>query len=56
PYVAYGMAGTTGLLRMANNRHFIGDVLMGAGLGILSMKVSYWTHQYRWGQKRRHQR
>lgn len=52
PYLAYSMAGTTGLLRMANNRHFISDVLMGAGLGILSMKASYWTHQYRWGKKR----
>lgn len=53
PYVAYGMASTTGLLRMANNRHFIGDVLMGAGLGILSMKISYWTHQYRWGKRKK---
>lgn len=53
PYVAYSMAGATGLLRMANNRHYIGDVLMGAGLGILSMKIAYWTHQYRWPRKRR---
>lgn len=53
PYVAYSMAGATGLLRMANNRHYIGDVLMGAGLGIISMKISYWTHQYRWPRKRR---
>lgn len=51
-YMAYGMAGTTGLLRIANNKHFIGDVLMGAGMGILSMKLSYWTHLYRWGKKR----
>jgi membrane-associated phospholipid phosphatase len=54
PYMAYGMASATGLLRMANNRHFIGDVLMGAGLGILSMKLSYWTHQYKWGKRRKH--
>lgn len=54
PYAAYGVAGVTGLLRMANNRHFIGDVLMGAGLGILSMKVAYWTHQYKWGKRRKH--
>lgn len=51
PYLAYSMAATTGLLRIANNRHFVGDVLMGAGLGMLSMKVSYWTHQYLWGKK-----
>ncbi|KAA5534520.1 phosphatase PAP2 family protein [Taibaiella lutea] len=50
-YMAYGMAGTTGLLRIANNKHFVGDVLMGAGMGILSMKLSYWTHQYRWGKR-----
>ncbi|MBO9573889.1 MAG: phosphatase PAP2 family protein [Chitinophagaceae bacterium] len=44
PFAAYGIAGTVGGLRMANNRHYISDVLMGAGLGILSMKVAYWTH------------
>lgn len=52
PYVAYSMATTTGILRVAKNRHYIGDVLFGAGLGILSMKVAYWTHQYKWGQKK----
>lgn len=52
PYAAYGIAGTVGILRMANNRHYISDVLVGAGIGILSMKLSYWTHQYRWGKKR----
>ena len=44
PYAAYGIAGTVGGLRMANNRHYISDVLVGAGLGILSMKIAYWTH------------
>ena len=52
PYAAYGMASGVGLLRMANNRHYISDVLLGAGLGILSMKVAYWTHQYKWGKRR----
>lgn len=52
PYLAYGIAGSVGVLRMANNRHFISDVLFGAGLGILSVKFSYWTHQYKWGLKR----
>lgn len=52
PYAAYGIASTVGIMRMANNRHYIGDVLMGAGLGILSMKLSYWTHQYKWGRKK----
>lgn len=51
PYAAYGLATSVGLLRVANNRHFISDVFTGAGLGILSMKLSYWTHQYKWSKK-----
>lgn len=50
PYVAYGIATSVGVLRMANNEHYISDVLAGAGIGILSMKISYWTHQYKWGK------
>ena len=51
PYAAYGMASSVGLMRMANNRHYVSDVLLGAGIGILSMKVAYWTHQYKWNRK-----
>lgn len=51
PYAAYGIAGTVGALRMANNRHYISDVLFGAGLGVLSMKVAYWTHRYKWNKR-----
>ena len=50
PYAAYGIAGTVGLMRMANNKHYISDVFFGAGLGYLSMKASYWTHRYRFGR------
>ncbi|TDE15723.1 phosphatase PAP2 family protein [Dyadobacter psychrotolerans] len=53
PYAAYTMASTTGLLRIANNKHYIGDVLFGAGLGLLSMKTAYWTHRYKWGKNRK---
>ncbi|UYQ94543.1 phosphatase PAP2 family protein [Chitinophaga horti] len=53
PYAAYGLASTVGALRIANNRHYISDVLAGAGFGYLSMKVAYWTHQYRWSKKHR---
>ena len=52
PYAAYGLASTVGMMRMANNRHYISDVLLGAGIGILSMKASYWTHQYKWNRKK----
>lgn len=52
PYAAYGLATGVGLLRLANNKHYLGDVLVGAGLGILAMKLVYWTHHYRWNKHR----
>ncbi|HEX5024151.1 MAG TPA: phosphatase PAP2 family protein [Agriterribacter sp.] len=51
PYASYGLASAVGALRLANNKHYIGDVMVGAGLGMLCMKASYWTHQYKWGKK-----
>ena len=54
PYASYTVASSVGILRVANNRHYISDVLVGAGLGFLSMKVAYWTHQYKWGKRRNH--
>ncbi|TDE11021.1 phosphatase PAP2 family protein [Dyadobacter psychrotolerans] len=53
PYASYTVASSVGLLRVANNRHYISDVLVGAGIGYLSMKVAYWTHLYKWGKARR---
>ncbi|HEY0299451.1 MAG TPA: phosphatase PAP2 family protein [Arachidicoccus sp.] len=53
PYAAYTLASGVGALRVANNKHYVGDVLVGAGIGILSMKIAYWTHQYKWGKKKR---
>ena len=38
----YTTATATGFLRMANNRHWLGDVIAGAGIGILSTRFSYW--------------
>lgn len=52
PYLAYSIAATTGALRVINNKHFLNDILVGAGIGIISQKVAYWTHQYRWNKKR----
>jgi membrane-associated phospholipid phosphatase len=46
PYLAYGIASAVGGLRMVHNRHYINDVLFGAGLGIFSVKLAYWTHSY----------
>ena len=47
----YAAASATGILRMVNNKHWISDVLIGAGIGIFSTKVVYFTHKYRWGKK-----
>ncbi len=38
----YALASATGLMRMANNKHWLGDVLTGAGIGILSTELGYW--------------
>lgn len=39
---AYSAATTTGLMRMANNKHWLSDVLTGAGIGILSTELGYY--------------
>lgn len=39
---AYGCATATGLMRMANNKHWLSDVMVGAGIGIISTEVGYW--------------
>lgn len=39
---AYGVATATGLMRMANNKHWLSDVLTGAGIGILSAETGYY--------------
>jgi membrane-associated phospholipid phosphatase len=51
PYAAYTIATSVAALRIANNKHYISDVLVGAALGILSQKIAYWTHQYRWRRR-----
>lgn len=38
---AYGVASTTGIFRVLNNRHWINDVVFGAGIGILSVDLGY---------------
>ncbi|MEZ2445945.1 phosphatase PAP2 family protein [Chitinophaga sp. RCC_12] len=50
----YGVAGylaatTTGALRMYNNKHWLSDVVAGAGIGILGTKAAYWM--YPWIQR-----
>ncbi len=40
-YAGYTVATATGVLRIYNNRHWVSDVIAGAGFGILSTKVAY---------------
>jgi len=39
----YTLAAGTGFFRMYNNKHWLTDVAMGAGIGILSTKIAYWV-------------
>lgn len=48
---AYGMATAVGAMRILNNRHWVSDVLAGAGIGILSTNLAYLTHRYKWKNK-----
>lgn len=42
----YAVATGTGFFRIYNNRHWLSDVVMGAGIGILTTKIAYWTFPY----------
>lgn len=42
----YTVATGTGAFRMYNNRHWLSDVVAGAGVGILSAKAGYWLYPY----------
>lgn len=37
----YGIATATGIMRVLNNRHWVSDVLSGAGIGIISTELAY---------------
>ncbi|MFC6101602.1 phosphatase PAP2 family protein [Olivibacter domesticus] len=40
----YMVAAGTGLFRIYNEKHWLTDVVTGAGIGILSTKIAYWIH------------
>lgn len=49
--VWYGVSGFvvaagTGAFRLYNNKHWLSDVVAGAGIGILSAKAGYWLYPY----------
>ena len=46
PWIAvagYAVATIVGAIRIYNNRHWLGDVMAGAGLGIMSATLVYWA-------------
>jgi hypothetical protein len=40
----YAMATMTGMLRMYNDKHWMSDVVAGAGVGIASTRLAYWLY------------
>jgi PAP2 superfamily len=42
----YLVATGTGAFRIYNNRHWFTDVVMGAGIGMLTTKIAYWIFPY----------
>ena len=41
-YGAYTVATATGVMRMMNNKHWMSDILAGAGFGIIGTEFGYW--------------
>lgn len=39
---AYALATGVAVMRLYNNRHWLNDILAGAGMGILSAKIGFW--------------
>ena len=48
----YAMASGTAALRVLNNRHWVSDVIAGAGIGMLTTKCSYWLYG-KWENRKR---
>lgn len=49
PWIGVGgylVAAGTGYFRLQNNRHWITDISMGAGIGIISTEIAYWLFPY----------
>ena len=46
----YSVATATGAMRILNDKHWFSDVMVGAGIGMLSTNLVYLTHQhkYKW--------
>lgn len=45
-FAGYPVAAATGTYRIFNDRHWVGDVVAGAGIGMLSTEMAYWLFPY----------
>ncbi|MDD3624005.1 MAG: phosphatase PAP2 family protein [Proteiniphilum sp.] len=46
-YSGYAFAATTGSFRMINNKHWLSDVLFGAGIGMISAELVYYFEPFK---------
>lgn len=46
PVAGYAVAALTGFMRIYNDRHWAGDVLAGAGVGLLTADLSFWLNDW----------
>lgn len=46
-FSGYAFATTTGAFRMINNKHWLSDVLVGAGVGIISAELVYYFEPFK---------
>jgi hypothetical protein len=43
----YGFSTATGMLRITNNKHWLSDVLVGAGVGMLSAQLTWYINPFK---------
>lgn len=53
--MSYGIATTTGALRVMNNRHWFSDICVGAGIGILTTELVYRAYDKQLEKRRKRQ-
>lgn len=53
---AYGIATATGVLRATHSRHWAGDILAGAGIGVLSTELGYYLSGLFFHKKKSHRK
>ena len=46
-YSGYAFATTTGLYRILNNKHWLSDVILGAGIGLLVVELVYYFEPFK---------